>query len=230
MNRRASLPGVDALFGSSDPAHLHEPDGAADAPGRPGLQAVAPESDAVRSVRAGLPADVPAPDPTVTALLRWLVATCLAHTVVEVGAAGGVSGAALLEALPERGVLTSIEPDGHAHGVATTAFRAVGAGSRVRSIHGEPETVLPRLSDGGYDLVLWQTGVTDADDAMAHAARLLRDGGVLVARGLVADGAGRTQAEAFVSGLLAEEAFEVAVLPFDGGVVLATWRDPGATA
>ncbi|HSK24188.1 MAG TPA: class I SAM-dependent methyltransferase [Egicoccus sp.] len=226
MNRRASLPGVDALFGSSDPAHLHEPDDPSDAPQRPGLQAIVAESDAVRSVRAGLPADVPAPDPTVTALLRWLVATCLAHTVVEIGSAGGVSGAVLLEAMPERAVLTSIEPDAHAHGVATAAYRTVGAGSRVRSIHGEPEAVLPRLSDGGYDLVLWQTGVTDADDARSHAARLLRDGGVLVARGLVADGAGRTQAEALVSGLLDDETFEVAVLPVDGGVVLATRRGP----
>lgn len=224
MNRRASLPGVDALFGSSDPAHLQDRDEAADAPAPPGLQALVPESDAVLSVRVGLPADVPAPGPTVTALLRWLVGTCLAKAVVEVGAAGGVSGAALLEALPERAVLTSIEPDGHAHGVATTAFRTVGAGSRVRSIHGEPEAVLPRLTDGGYDLVLWQTGVTDADDALVHAARLLRDGGVLVARGLVADGGGRTQAEAFVSGLLDDEAFDVVVLPVDGGVVLATRR------
>ena len=230
MNRRASLPGVDALFGSSDPAHLREPDDAAPAPVPPGLQTVVPESDAVRAVRAGLPADVPAPDATVTTLLRWLVATCLAHTVVEIGAAGGVSGAALLEALPERGVLTSIEPDGHAHGLATAAFRTVGAGSRVRSINGEPEAVLPRLSDGGYDLVLWQTGVTDADDALSHAARLLRDGGVLVARGLVADGAGRTQAEAFVAGLLADEDFDVAVLPVDGGVVLATRRGPEGPA
>jgi predicted O-methyltransferase YrrM len=224
MNRRASLPGVDALFGSSDPAHLTERDEAPRSPSNPGLSAIVPESEPIRSVRAGLPADVHAPDPTVTALLRWLVATCLAKAVVEVGAAGGVSGAALLEALPERGVLTSIEPDGHAHGVATTAFRTVGAGSRVRSIHGEPEAVLPRLTDGGYDLVLWQTGVTDAEDALVHAARLLRDGGVLVARGLVADGAGRTQAEAFVTGLLEDETFEVAVLPVDGGVVLATHR------
>lgn len=229
MNRRASLPGVDALFGSSDPAHLHDREEPTATPSQPGLRAIVPETDAVRSVRAGLPADVPAPDATVTALLRWLVATCLAKAVVEVGAAGGVSGAALLDAMPERAVLTSIEPDGHAHGVAATAFRTIGAGSRVRSIQGEPEDVLPRLTDGGYDLLVWQTGVTDAADALSHAARLLRDGGVLLARGLVADGAGRTQAEAFVTGLLEDAAFDVVVLPVDGGVVLATHR-PGTDA
>lgn len=224
MNRRASLPGVDALFGSSDPAHLQDRDDTPEPTSGPGLQTIVPESDALRAVRAGLPADVPAPAPTVTALLRWLVGTCTANAVVEVGSAGGVSGAALLEALPERAVLTSIEPDGHAHGVATAAFRAVGAGSRVRSIHGEPEEVLPRLSDGGYDLVVWQTGVTDAAEALGHTARLLRDGGVLLARGLVADGGGRTQAEAFVTGLLDDATFDVVVLPVDGGVVLATHR------
>ncbi|MFA9446753.1 O-methyltransferase [Egicoccus sp. AB-alg6-2] len=222
MNRRASLPGVDALFGTSDPGGRRQAEEAGSAPSRPGLQALVPESATLRAVRERLPADTVVPDPTVTALLRWLVTTARARTVVEVGAAGGVSGVALLEALPDRAVLTSIEPDGHAHGLAVDAFREAGAGSRVRSIHGEPETVLPRLTDGGYDLVVWQTPITEAADALGHVRRLLRQGGVLVARGLVTGGGGRAQAETFVAELLDGEDFSVAVLPLDGGIVLAT--------
>ena len=221
MNRRASLPGVDALFGTADPGGRRTDD-VAEPANRPALQALVPESAMLQRVRELLPADTVVPDPNVAALLRWVAATVDARHVVEVGAAAGVSGVALLETMPERGVLTSIEPDGHAHGLATDAFREAAAGSRVRSILGEADTVLPRLTDGGYDLVVWQTTVIDADEALEHVRRLLRPGGILLARGLVTGGGGRTQAEAFVAGLLEDDAFTVTVLPLDGGVVLAT--------
>jgi hypothetical protein len=96
------------------------------------------------------------PDPEFGALLRWAVRSVAARAVVEVGAAGGVSGAWIVPELPERGVLTSIEPDPHAHGLATDAFQAMAAGARVRAILGEADTVLGRLSDGAYDLLLLQ--------------------------------------------------------------------------
>ncbi|MFA9431028.1 O-methyltransferase [Egicoccus sp. AB-alg2] len=226
MNRRASLPGVDALFGTSDPGL--KPPAAANAetapepPSRPLLTTDLPESDGVRGARERLAGQVEAPDAAVAALLRWAAVTCGARTAVEVGAAGGISGLTLLEALPERGVLTSIEPDGHAHGLAMAAYRDVGAGSRVRSINGEPATVLPRLTDGGYDLLLWQVPVDDPHAVLGHARRLLRPGGILLARGLVADEVGPAPAQRFLADLVDDIRFRATVLPVDGGVALAT--------
>lgn len=225
MNRRASLPGVDALFGTANAGDRRAAEEVTDAPGRPNLQAAVPESDTLQRVRERLPADALVPDATITTVLRWVAATCHARTVVEVGSASGITGTTLLEVLADRGVLTSIEPDGHTHELAAAAFREAGAGSRVRSIHGDPDEVLPRLTDGGYDLIIWQLPIADADDTLGHVRRLLRDGGILLARGLLVAGGGRTQAEAFVADLLEDEGFSLAILPLDGGVVLATRRD-----
>jgi len=225
MNRRASLPGVDALFGTSEPglrpAEPGEETAAKPVP-RHALNTAIPETDVVRAARRALSDDVTAPTPAVAALLQWAAVTCAARTVVEVGAAGGVSGLVLLEVLPERGVLTSIEPDVHAHGLATAAYRTASAGSRVRSINGEPDTVLPRLSDGGYDLLLWQVPVVDAHAVLAQARRLLRPGGILLARDVIGDDAGPAPAERFAADLVDDTGFSATVLPVDGGVALAT--------
>jgi len=231
VNRRPSLPGVEELFGSGarQPAGS-EPQAAASAP--PADVSLAhllpPEDEALAAARrrAG---DVPAPSEEVTGLLRWVAGTAAARTAVEVGSAAGVTALALLPALPAKGVLTSIEPDGRTHGLAASAYREVGAGPRIRSIQDEPVTVLPRLADAGYDLVLLQTDAATYVDLVEHVRRLLRPGGVLVARRFAA--AGEDAARAFVDALTQDEDLELAVLPLDGGLVIATLRaDEGAGA
>jgi predicted O-methyltransferase YrrM len=166
------------------------------------------------------------PDPEIGALLRWAVRSSAARAVVEVGAAGGVSGAWIVPELPPRGVLTSIEPDPHAHGLATDAFQATAAGPRVRAILGEPHTVLGRLSDGAYDLLLLQGTPAVTPELLAHARRLLRPGGLLLARG-VHRGGEHAEEVALALQELAEDADVTAlVLPLDGGLVLATMGTP----
>ncbi|GGI08534.1 O-methyltransferase [Egicoccus halophilus] len=223
MNRRASLPGIDALFGSPQSGgaeRAEEPLTSA----TPSLPAGVPETEGVVAARQRVPEGTDVPDAAGTSLLGWLVSTGSVRTAVEIGSAAGVSGLALLASLAERGVLTSIEPDGQLHGLAGEAYRSVRAGARVRSIHGDATTVLPRLTDGGYDLVVWQLPVTDAAATIDHARRLLRPGGILLARGLVTAPEARWEAEAFILALVDDEDFAVSVLPVDGGVVLATHR------
>jgi predicted O-methyltransferase YrrM len=183
------------------------------------LFAAEPETTTTARRRA---ASLHPPEPELGALLRWAVRSSGARAVVEVGAAGGVSGAWIVPELPTRGVLTSIEPDPHAHGLATDAFQAMAAGPRVRAILGEPDTVLGRLSDGAYDLLLLQGTPAVTPELLAHARRLLRPGGLLLARGVLRGGA---HAEEIALALqeLAEDADATSlVLPLDGGLVLAT--------
>lgn len=184
---------------------------------------LAPESETTVTARQRAAANQP-PDPEVGALLRWAMRTIGASTVVEVGAAGGVSGSWIVPDLPARGVLTSIEPDTHAHGLATDAFEAMGAGPRVRAILGEASTVLGRLADGAYDLVLLQSRPALSLDLLEHAARLLRPGGLLLVRGALRGGEHAEVLAAALAALAEDGTFDATVLGVDGGLLLATRR------
>jgi predicted O-methyltransferase YrrM len=227
VNRRASLPGADELFGSKPRAATAE-EGPADGAGLDARvlaevrRLTAAEDGPLLAARDRAGATCQPPTPEVGALLRWAVSTSGARTVVEIGAAGGVSGLWLLGALPAGGVLTSIEPDPQAHGLASQAFAEVSTRSKVRSILGDPATVLPRLSDGAYDLALLQAVPAGYPEDLVHARRLLRPGGMLVARGVLRHGEHGDALARFVQDLAEDPAFSAVVLPVDDGLALAT--------
>lgn len=103
-----------------------------------------------------------------------------ARAVVEIGTGTGVSGLALFAGMQPDGVLTSvdIEPE-HQH-VAREIFRSVGLpNQRFRLIAGAALTVLPKLSDGAYDLVFVDGDKLEYPDYVDQALRLLRHGGVM---------------------------------------------------
>lgn len=90
-----------------------------------------------------------------TSTLTLLARTIKARSVVEIGSGAGVSGLALFAGMEPDGILTSvdIEPE-HQH-AARQAFQSAGIASRrFRLIAGDALSVLPKLSDEAYDLVL----------------------------------------------------------------------------
>jgi predicted O-methyltransferase YrrM len=192
-------------------------------------QVMAAEPDALTAARARAAGVGTPPPPEVGALLRWAVATSGAQHVIEVGAAAGVSGAWVVDALPARGVLTSIEEDPHTHALATELFEELDAGSRVRAILGRAATVLPRLSDGAYDLVLLQGRPALTTEDLDHARRLLRPGGLLLARTVLRAGEHADRVAAALTALAEDEGFSATLLPVDGGLVLATRLGPDAS-
>jgi predicted O-methyltransferase YrrM len=182
----------------------------------------APEEDALTAARTRAPSNLEVPTPEVGAFLRWVATTCHARTAVEVGAAGGISGLWLAPALGERGVLTSIEPEPHAHGLATDAYAEAGIDARVRTILSDPVDVLPRLSDGAYDLVLLQGPPASFLPGLEHARRLLRPGGILIARGVLRPSDHAESLARFLDSLANDELMTASVLPIDDGLALAT--------
>jgi predicted O-methyltransferase YrrM len=186
---------------------------------------VAAEDDTLAAVRSRAEQGARVPTPEVGAFLRWAAASVAARTVVEIGAAGGLTGLWLLRGMEERGVLTSVEQDPHQHGLATTAYADAGLTERVRSILGDPGAVLPRLSDDGYQLCLIQGKPADYPSYLDHALRLVRPGGLIVARDVLVGGASAADPLAvFTERLATDERLLTTVLPIDGGLALASLR------
>lgn len=228
MNRRPSLPGIDELFGSGSAAGPERPEAVEEPAGidptmlMGARRLIAAEDGLLAATRERAQTVLTPPSPELGSLLRWAVTACAARAVVEVGTAAGVSGLWMLDALPERGVLTSIEPDEHTHRLASEAFRSAGAGTSVRSIHGAAATVLPRLADESYDLAVLQGSPATFAEDLIHARRLLRPGGMLITRGVLRGGVHAEACARFLHELIEDPQLHSAVLPFDDGVALST--------
>ena len=148
-----------------------------------------PEDEPLRAARARAEeADLAPVSPEEGALLRWLVRVSGARQMVEVGSGGGASGLWLLGGGGPRAALTTVEEDPEVRQLALRAFADAGVGDRVRSIEGAPSTVLPRLADQGYDLLLLAGDPSEHLDHLEHARRLLRPGGLLLVHDALAGG------------------------------------------
>ena len=127
------------------------------------------------------------------AALRFIAAAINARSVVEIGTGCGTSGIWLLRGMRADAVLTSVNAEPEHQRLARKAFTEAGFPSnRYRLISGKALDVLPRLTDGAYDLVFCDADKQEYPDYLVEALRLLRPGGVVafdnaLAGGRVAD-------------------------------------------
>ncbi|HEX4723358.1 MAG TPA: O-methyltransferase [Pseudonocardiaceae bacterium] len=166
------------------------------------------------------------------ATLRFLTATLQARAVVEVGTGAGVSGLCLLAGMAHDGVLTSIDIEPEHQRAARRAFTDAGtSAARMRLIMGQALDVLPRLTDGGYDLVFFDAAPTEYPKYHAQGVRLLRPGGVIVFADVLGGGRvtdpGRRDLETMALREVAKSVREddrlvPAMLPVGGGLLVAT--------
>jgi predicted O-methyltransferase YrrM len=114
------------------------------------------------------------------AALRFLAAVTEARAVVEIGTGTGVSGVWLLRGMRPDGVLTTVDTEAEHQRLAKEAFTEAGIpAQRVRLIPGRALDVLPRLTDGHYDLVFADGDKREYSAYLDEALRLLRPGGIL---------------------------------------------------
>ncbi len=112
--------------------------------------------------------------------LRFLTSLLDARAVVEIGTGTGVSGLWMLRGMREDGVLTSVDLEAEHQRLARDSFREAGVPSqRFRLISGAALEVLPRLTDGHYDLVFCDGDKEEYGEYLSEAMRLLRRGGVV---------------------------------------------------
>ncbi|OLR90111.1 O-methyltransferase [Actinokineospora bangkokensis] len=140
-----------------------------------------PEDDSLSAARAtALRLGSVPTSPGTGAVLRFLTSVLRAKAVVEVGTGLGVSGLYLLRGMAPDGVLTSIDLDPEHQRLAKRTFTAAGiAPGRTRLIMGRALDVLPRLTDGGYDLLFVDGSKPEYPEYHEQGVRLLRPGGVL---------------------------------------------------
>jgi predicted O-methyltransferase YrrM len=168
--------------------------------------------------------------------LRVLAAALDARTVVEVGTGAGVSGLYLLAGMRPDGVLTSIDIESEHQRLAREAFAEAGIShNRTRLITGAAMDVLPRLTDGAYDLVFCDGDKAEYGDYLQQAIRLLRPGGVVAFDNAlwhdrVADPAQRDPDTVSIRELgravRDDDQLFAALLPVGDGLLVAVKREP----
>jgi predicted O-methyltransferase YrrM len=114
------------------------------------------------------------------AALRFLAAVTEARAVVEIGTGTGVSGVWMLRGMRPDGVLTTVDLEAEHQRLAKQAFTEAGVQpQRVRLIPGAALDVLPRLTDGHYDLVFCDGDKLEYSEYLDEALRLLKPGGIV---------------------------------------------------
>ena len=170
--------------------------------------------------------------------LTFIASLLDAKAVVEVGTGAGVSGYALLRGMRPDGVLTSVDVEAENQRAAKQTFAAAGVSpARTRLITGRALEVLPRLTDGAYDMVFVDGDKAEYSAYLEQAVRLLRVGGAVVFDNAlwhdkVADPAQRDaqtiELRALVHALREDERFTGALLPVGDGLLAAVLRDTEA--
>nr|WP_062339044.1 O-methyltransferase [Herbidospora sakaeratensis] len=140
-----------------------------------------PEDDVLRNARQrGEEVGAPPILPGGGAALCFLATAVNARSVVEIGTGCGVSGLWLLRGMRSDGTLTSVDVEPEHQRLARQTFSEAGfASGRTRLIVGRALDVLPRLADGGYDLVFCDAAKQEYGDYLSEALRLLRPGGIV---------------------------------------------------
>ena len=165
--------------------------------------------------------------PAAGAALRFFASAIGARAVVEIGTGCGSSGVWLLRGMRPGGVLTSVDTEPEYHRLARKAFTQAGfATNQARLILGRALDVLPRLSDGAYDLVFCDADQASYPDYLAAALRLLRAGGIVVFNDALPPGTGPAHDGAReLAGMVGnDERLVPLLLPIAGGMLAAIKR------
>ncbi len=191
-----------------------------------------PEDDPLLAARASA-ADLGGTEPVLPAVgaaLRFLACAVGARTAVEIGTGCGSSGIWLLRGMRPGSTLTSVDTEPEYHRMARKAFTQAGfAQNQCRLILGRALDVLPRLSDGTYDMVFCDADPRDYPDYLAAALRLLRTGGIVafnnaLLAGTSPDAGDDDVASDLASQVRADERLVPVLVPLGDGLLAAVKR------
>jgi predicted O-methyltransferase YrrM len=137
--------------------------------------------------REGQDRDLPLVDAEVGALLRVLAMAVRATRILEIGTAIGYSGIWMAGALPEGGMLLTMEVDDQRVREARDNFKRAGVSERVNVISGNARLLLAKVS-GPFDLIFQDGDKLMYGPMLNRLVDLLRPGGLLVTDNVLWDG------------------------------------------
>jgi predicted O-methyltransferase YrrM len=137
--------------------------------------------------REGQDRDLPLVDAEVGALLRVLAMAVRATRILEIGTAIGYSGIWMAGALPEDGMLLTMEVDEQRVREARDNFKRAGLAERVNVIFGNARLLLAKVS-GPFDLIFQDGDKLMYGPMLNRLIDLLRPGGLLVTDNVLWDG------------------------------------------
>ena len=143
---------------------------------------------------------------------------------MEIGTGCGSSGIWLLRGMRPGGVLTSVDTEPEYHRLARKAFAQSGfAANQARLIVGRALDVLPRLSDGAYDLVFCDADTVAYPEYLTASMRLLRPGGIAVFNDVLPQDAGPAEdgARELADMVRIDDRLVPLLLPVAGGLLAA---------
>jgi predicted O-methyltransferase YrrM len=162
--------------------------------------------------------------PATGAALRFFATAIAAKAVVEIGTGCGSSGIWLLRGMRPGGVLTSVDTEPEYHRLARKVFAQAGfAANQARLILGRALDVLPRLSDGAYDLVFCDADPVAYPEYLTASIRLLRSGGIVVFNDALPRDAGPAEdgARELADMIRIDDRVVPLLLPIAGGLLAA---------
>ena len=122
------------------------------------------------------------------AVLSFFASEKQRKAFLEIGTGAGYSGILLLKNAAEDAFLTTVEIDGRRREKALLNFEKAGVLSRVESLLGDAEEVLPRLTDTSFDLIFLDSAKGQYVKLLPELLRLLREDGVLLADNIFSSG------------------------------------------
>jgi predicted O-methyltransferase YrrM len=137
--------------------------------------------------RAGEKEDLPLIDAEVGALLRVLATAVRAKHILEIGTCVGYSGIWLAGALPQDGMLLTMEMNETRARIARDNFARAGLAGRVNVMIGDAERLIAKVA-GPFDLIFQDGDKKLYLPMLDRLAALLRPGGLLVTDNVLWDG------------------------------------------
>ena len=147
-----------------------------------------PSDEVLAAIAAeGEAASLPLIDPAVGALLQVLALAIGARRALEIGTAIGYSGTWIARALPQGGMMITLELNPERAARAKANFRRAGIADRTSVMIGDAAVLLAKVQ-GPFDLIFQDGDKRQYEPMLDRLTALLRPGGLLVTDNVLWDG------------------------------------------